>query len=130
MMDTRKLVIHETAKVAIGVGICLAVMYGVFALLGHFDWHVLVGGIIGSVLSILNFFFMAVNVNNAADKAVNQDVKGGKSLIRFSYTTRLAAIFVILFAFAKSGVTNPLASVLPIAFVRPVITVAEFFNKK
>ena len=129
-MDTRKLVIHETAKVALGVVICLAVMYGVFALLGYFDWHVLVGGLVGAVLSILNFFFMAVNVNNAADKAVNQDVKGGKSLIRFSYTTRLAVMFLILFAFAKSGITNPLASVLPVAFVRPVITVAEFFNKK
>ena len=129
-MDTRKLVIHETSKVALGVVICLAVMYAVFALLGSFDRHVLVGGLVGTVLAILNFFFMAVNVNNAADKAVNQDVKGGKSLIRFSYTTRIVVIFLVLFAFAKGGITNPLASVLPLAFVRPVITIAEFFNKK
>ena len=66
----------------------------------------------------------------AADKAVNQDVKGGKTQVRFSYTTRLIAMFAVLFAFAKSGVADPLASVLPLAFVRPVITVAEFFRKK
>ena len=129
-METRKLVLHETAIVALGVAICLGIMYGIFALLGYFDLKVLIGGLVGSVLAILNFFFMAVSVNAAADKALNQDVKGGKTQVRFSYTTRLIVIFLVLIAFAKSGIANPLASVLPLAFVRPVITIAEFFRKK
>lgn len=129
-METRRLVLHETSIIAAGVAIGVGVMYGVFVLLGYFDWKVLVGGLVGGVLAILNFFFMAVNVNNAADKAMSDDVKGGKSLIRFSYTTRLVAMFVILLAFVKGGIANPIASVLPLAFVRPVITIAEFFRKK
>ena len=129
-METRKLVLHETAIVALGVAICLGIMYGIYALLGYFSIKVLIGGLVGSVLAILNFFFMAVSVNAAADKALNQDVKGDKTQVRFSYTTRLIAMFAVLFAFAKSGVADPLASVLPLAFVRPVITVAEFFRKK
>ena len=129
-MDSRETVFQETKIIVIGVGICLAIMFGVYALIGRLSRQVLLGGIVGSVLAVLNFFFMAVNACAAADKAVNQDVKGGKSLMKFSYTTRLAVIFVVLFACVKSGLCDALASVLPLLFVRPSITIAEFFRKK
>ena len=129
-MDSRKIVIKETGIVALGVAVCLVIMYGVFAVLGSFDVHVLIGGILGAILTVLNFFFMAVSVNSAADKAADQDVKGGKRQVKLSYATRMLAIFLILLAFVKSGVAHPLASVLPLAFVWPVVTVTEFFRKK
>jgi len=128
-MDSRKIVYRETGIVAIGQAICLAVMYAVFALLGYFDKTVLLGGIIGTVLAVGNFFFMAVGASLAADKAVNQDVKGGTALVKSSYMLRLLVIFLILFACVKSGLCNAFASVLPLVFVRPIITVAEFFRK-
>ncbi|MBQ2955930.1 MAG: ATP synthase subunit I [Clostridia bacterium] len=128
-MDSRKIVYRETGIIAVGQIICLAVMYIVFALLGYFDRAVLLGGIIGTVLSLANFFFMAVSASLAADKAVNQDVKSGTALMKGSYLVRLAVIFVILLACVKSGLCNPIASVLPLVFVRPIITVAEFFRK-
>lgn len=128
-MESRKLVYKETGIILIGEIICLGLMLGIFALLGHFDMKVLLGGIIGTVLSVLNFFFMAVSTVQATEKAINQDVKGGKKQIKASYSLRMLMIFVVLFAFVKSGLCNPLASVLPLAFVRPVITVAEFFRK-
>ena len=129
-MDSRKVVYHETAIVAIGEVICLAVMLAVYALLSRFNSAVLLGGVIGTLLAVLNFFFMAVGASLAADKAVNQDVAGGKKQIKLSYTFRMIAIFVILFACVKSGLCDALASVLPLVFVRPVLTVAEFFRKK
>ncbi len=128
-MDARKIVLRETAIVAVGQVICTAVMYGVFALLGRFDVTVLLGGVVGAVLAIANFFFMAVSVSLAADKAVAQDVAGGRKLTKTSYILRLVVIFVVLFAFVKSGLCHVLAAVLPLAFVRPIITVAEFFRK-
>ncbi len=128
-MESRKVVFKETGIVAIGEVICLALMLGVYALLGYFSMKVLLGGAVGTVLSVVNFFFMAVNAVMAADKAVNQDVNGGKRQIKASYTLRMALIFVVLFAFVKSGLCDPLASVLPLVFVRPVITIAEFFRK-
>lgn len=128
-MESRKIVYKETGIIAIGEIICLALMLGIFALLGYFSPQVLLGGIVGTILAVLNFFFMAVNAVMAADKAVNQDVKGGKRQIKASYSMRMMLIFVILFAFVKSGLCNPLASVLPLVFVRPVITIAEFFRK-
>ena len=129
-MQERTFILNETAIVALGVGICVAVMIGIFALLGHFDWKVLTGGIIGGLLSVANFLFMAIGASLAADKAQEQNVKGGQALIRNSYMLRLAVLFVILFACAKGGIANPIALVLPLIFVRPVLTVAEFFRKK
>ena len=129
-MDSRKIVLNETKIIAIGEVICLALMLAVYALLGRMDGSVLLGGAVGAILAVANFFFMAMSTSQAVDKAAGQDVKGGQKQIRLSYTLRLLAIFVILFACVKSGLCNALASVLPLLFVRPVITVAEFFRKR
>ena len=102
----------------------------VFALLGRFDLSVLWGSLAGAVLSIGNFFFMAVGASLAADKAENQDVKGGSLLVRNSYMVRLLILLIVLIACAKSGVFNLIALVIPLLFVRPTLTVAEFFRKK
>lgn len=128
-MSVRKFVLKETRIIAIGECIGVAAMWGVFALLGHFDRTVLLGGIAGAVLSVLNFFFMALSADMAADRAVNQDVKGGKKMMQSFMMTRMLAIFIVLIAFAKSGLCNPLSMVVPFVMVRPTITVAEFFRK-
>ena len=129
-MESRKIVYRETGIVAIGVAVCTAVMMLVFALLGRFHLSVLWGSLAGAVLSIGNFFFMAVGASLAADKAENQDVKGGSLLVRNSYMVRLLILLIVLIAFAKSGVFNLIALVIPLLFVRPTLTVAEFFRKK
>lgn len=129
-MDSRKIVFEETAIVAVGEVVCAGVMIAVFALLGYFDITVLLGAAAGALLSVLNFFFMAVVASLAADKAEQQDVEGGQKLIKASYPIRILALAVILIACAKSGWFHVLALALPLIFVRPILTVAEFFRKK
>ena len=128
-MESRKFVYRETALVAIGQAICVAVMIGIFALLGHFDMTVLWGGIAGGILAVLNFFFMAVGATLAADKAEEQNVKGGQATIQISYIVRMVLLFVILFALVKSGLCNVIAAVLPLVFTRPILSIGEFFRK-
>ena len=128
-MNSRRYVIQETLRVAIGVAVCVAAMIGIFALLGQFSREVVLGGIVGGLVAVGNFFFMAVGVTLAADKAENQDVKAGKALVSSSYTIRLIVMAVVLFAAAKSGYCNVFALVIPLVFVRPVLTVGEFFRK-
>lgn len=128
-MESRKFVYRETALVAIGQAICVGVMIGIFALLGHFNMSVLWGGLAGFVLAVLNFFFMAVGATLAADKAEEQNVKGGKATIQISYILRMVLLFVVLFALVKSGLCNVIAAVLPLAFTRPIISIGEFFRK-
>ena len=130
MDESRKIVIRETALIAVGELLCCGIMVGVFALLGAFSWQVLWGAVVGFVLTVANFFVMAVGTALAADKAENQNVTAGKNIIRGSMALRYIVLFVILIAFAKSGICNVLAMVLPLAFVRPVLMMGEFFRKK
>ncbi|MBQ2893744.1 MAG: ATP synthase subunit I [Oscillospiraceae bacterium] len=128
-MDSRKLVFRETAVVAIGQVICVAAMIGIYALLGAYSCAVLLGGIFGGILAVLNFFFMAISAMIAADKAERQNVAGGKLTVQLSFIVRTAVLFVVLFALIKSGLCDTLASVLPLVFTRPIISVGEFFRK-
>lgn len=128
-MDSKKIVWQETGIVAAGVLLCTALMVGVFAMVGKYDTSVLLGAAVGAVLSVGNFFFMAVGISLAADKAENQEVNAGKLLARNSYLIRLLVLAVLLFACAKSGIFNLFALVLPLVFVRPSLTIAEFFRK-
>jgi len=129
-MDSRKLVLKETAIILLGEAICVAAMIGIYVLLGFYDTDVLLGGIVGAVIAAANFFFMAMMTQLAADRAENQDVEGGKKLLKASYPIRLLVLALVLIACGKSGFFNVLALVLPLVFVRPILMIAEFFRKK
>lgn len=128
-MNSRKLILVETGIVAAGQAICTAAMIGVFALLHAFDRTVLLGGIVGALIAIGNFFAMALGAMIAADKAAKEDVKGGKATLKASMTGRLLAMAVLLIVFAKSGYCNVLALLIPMVFTRPILTLYEFFRK-
>lgn len=130
MDESRKIALRETLYILIGVSVLTAVMFGVYGLLGRFDTSVLLGGIIGALLAVGNFFFMAVSATLAADKAQQQNVKGGSLLMGMSYPLRFLILAGILLLCGISGKFNPLALVLPLAFVRPVLTLSAFFRKR
>ena len=129
-MDVRKELLRQTGVVALGEALGVAAMIGIFVLLRKFDISVLWGGIVGGLVAIANFFVMAIGVNIAADKAQNQDVKGGQAAIKGSYLLRMILMVVVLVAFAKSGICNVIALVVPLVFVRFTLTLWEFFRRK
>lgn len=129
-MNSRKIALRETGIIAIGVLIGTAAMIGIFALIGRYSSKVLLGGIVGAVIAILNFFSMAVISTLAADRAEQQDPEGGKKLLKGSYPIRFLVLAVLLILFAKSGHFHVAALVLPLIFIRPTITISEFFRKK
>ena len=129
-MNAKNTAFQETRNVLIGQILCSAAMIAVFAVLGYYQRSVLLGGIAGAVIATANFFFMSFFANRAADKAEAQDVAGGQKLIQLSYMGRMLGMFLALIVLAKSGFCHPLALVLPLAFTRPILTIAEIFNKK
>ena len=129
MSESRKFVLKETLLVLAGTLLGSVLMCGVCALLGKFGLDVVLGGLVGTLLATGNFFFMAVSATLAADKAEKDNVKGGKAMMRSSYMVRLVVLFAVLFACAKSGWFDLIALVLPLVFVRPVLSLGEFFRK-
>ena len=128
-MDSREIVYKETAIVAIGELILSAAMVGVFAALGFFKMNVLWGALTGALVMIANYFLMAVTVSLASDRASRGEVKRAKSMVQLSGLVRLALMGVALVVAIKLG-ANVIALVLPLAFVRPILLLAEFFRKK
>ena len=129
-MDGVKFVKRETMLVATGEMLLVGVMIAVFAIIGKFDLTVLIGGLAGGILTILNFFIMALNAVSASDKAVKNDVNGGKSLMHFSYIARYAVIFIVLCVLAITKIGHPIACALPLVFIQPVIIARNFLKKK
>ena len=130
MTESRKYVIKETLTVLLGVAVCAALMMAVYAIIGKFSLSVALGGLVGTLLAVGNFFFMAMIATLAADRAQQQDVEGGQKLIKSSWPIRLVVLAAVLFICGKSEYFDVVALVLPLVFVRPVLTVREFFRKK
>lgn len=120
----------QTTAIILGQLFGAAVLVGIFAILGKLDLSVILGSLVGAAVATANFLIMALFANRAADKAQQQDVAGGQKLVQLSYIGRLIGIFGILALCAKSGYFHPLALVLPLAYNRPVLTLAELFQKK
>lgn len=129
-MDNRKYVFTQAAIVLVGELVLSALMVGIFALLDYFDLSVVLGAAAGSLIAAVNHLVLILGVIAAADKAEKQDVKGGQMLVQMSYLGRLIGLFLILILCAKSGIFNLIALALPLAFTRPVLTIAEYLNKK
>lgn len=128
-MDSKKIVFQQTALVAVGEVLCTGIMLGIYALIGFWSTAVLVGGIVGAVLAIGNFFFMAIGAMLAADKAQQQDVKGGQAMLHTSMLLRYVLMIGVLVLFAWRKLGDPVAMVIPIFLLRPVMMVGQFFGK-
>jgi hypothetical protein len=130
MTESRKLVFKETAIIAVGEVICVALMCAVYALIGKFSVAVLLGGFIGLLVATGNFFSLALVSTLASDKAEAGDPVSGQKLMKSSYPIRLLVMAAALILCAKSGMFDVIALVVPLLFVRPILTVKEFFRKK
>ena len=128
-MDSRKIALQETRTIAIGEVVGVALMLGVFALLGKFDRSVLLGGIAGGVIAVANFFAMAMITTLAADRAEKGEVQQAQKMVQLSSTVRLVVMGLVLFLCIRMG-ANVVALLVPLLLERPILMLSEFFRKK
>lgn len=129
-MHLRKMIFREIIPAAIGQGICVTAMFSIFLLTGRFDRTVLLGGLAGWMISLLNFFLMSCFACIAAERAEHQDIAGGRNLIRLSYIGRMAGIFLILTVCAGTGWFHVAALAIPLLFTQPILAILELFRGK
>jgi len=122
--------IHQFARVAVIEFLCVALMIGVYAVIGRLTNKVLLGAAAGYLVTIGNFLALSISVSRAADMA-EQTGESGKAqmLVRASATGRLLVVGAILFIVLKAGLCDPLASLLPLLFVKPGLMIVEYFRK-
>ena len=126
LMKHKNPAITETVRILVGMLICLALMLGVYALIQKFSLAVLFGGLVGTVVAVGNFFFMAIGLSNLAD-----DAEKGRVKIRLqgSFLVRTLAMMGLLVVAIWFGKCDPVATILPLLFVRPILTVEQFILK-
>lgn len=129
-MKSHTIVWQETRAVVLGQLVCCAAVLGVYFLIGKFSTAAVLGVLAGGLLAAVNFFAMAMSADIAADKGENQDIAGGQKLVTMSYLGRMVGLFAVLALCAKSGYFDLIALVLPLLFVRPILTVKELIRKK
>ena len=132
MEQSRKDVLKQTGMIAIGQAVGTAVMIGIYLILQKFEMKVIWGALVGNVLAVGNFLFMAIVATLAADRAKKQDVEGGQKLMKASYPIRLLVLAAVLALCAWKGKTifDLLALVLPLAFTHLTAMLVSFFRKK
>lgn len=115
-----KTVVKETVTVGVGEVLFSGATVGIFALLGHFRQSVLWGALVGCFVAIGNYLLMAITVSAAAKKAARGAVQPARKMIQLSSVLRFAAMGAILAICLKLG-ANPLALLLPLLFIRPIL---------
>lgn len=128
-MQARKHVFREIGIMAVGELIGGALTVAVFWALGYFQPNVLWGTLAGCLVTLGNYFFMAVTVDLAADRAEKGEVQQAQKMVRLSSTVRLAVMAFVLFLCIRMG-ANVVALLVPLLLERPILMLSEFFRKK
>lgn len=129
-MFHNKAAIHQLLRVAAGEVVCVALMLGVYALIGRFSTPVLGGAIFGCIAAIAYFLSLSITVSKAVDR-VQETGEASKATrsIQASSSGRYIVLALVYIVILKAGLCDPVASVLPLLFLPVSINVTEYFRK-
>lgn len=156
MQNKTKLPLFEVTAMIIGEIITSAVIIAAFMVVNlvkdapllHFS--VPVGALLGSLITVLNFILLSILTTRAINKALADRTEGVEMsdeeaeafakahqakvqlAMTVSYVIRIATMVVTLIvAFIFKGIFNPIATIVPIFMMRPILTATQLLlNKK
>ena len=124
----------ETEKVAAGTAIGVILMWVVFGILHvampekvPFDYTVILGGLCGGIVAVLNFFTMGITVQRIVSLE-NQDA--AQRVMRSSYSKRMFLQLVWCIVAITTPYFQFAAGLLPLHFPGAAIKIAGIFGKK
>lgn len=111
---------EETKKLAIFVASCVAVMIAVFFVLSlmkpdkvPFDYTVILGGVVGGFVAVLNFFLMGITVQNVVEI---KEENSAKAQMKASYMYRMFMMMLWTVLAIVLPIFQTVAGVLPLFF--------------
>ena len=147
-MKNSKLPLYETVSIVVGELISSIIVCAVYLLIKKFDLSVALGAILGSCVTVANFFFLMISTNRAIDKAMAERGEGEitdeeaaefaakhqagiQAAVKLSYVIRTLSIaLALVLAFLLDGVFNVIATLVPLLMLRPILTVSQLIKKK
>ncbi len=122
-MKLQKAVVKETLRISAGSLILAALMNIIFLLLSSWDISVLLGSLLGTFLSVANFFLLALTVQQITNSP--HDEKRGRLKLQFSYSMRMLLLIVIIIIAIQIDLFNWLATAIPLLFPRITIMLMQ-----
>lgn len=139
---------REAIAVLCGDVIVSALIVAVYLLIGEYDYTVITGAALGSLVTVVNLFILSISINRAIDKYMKlrgnsemdeetaaafaaenaksvQLAASGTYLIR---TLLMAAALVSAFVFSNHF--DVIATVIPLITYRPILYVFELIRNK
>ena len=138
---------REICILAVGEIIVSAIVIAVFLIVKKYELSVLLGAILGSVVTVANFVWLAISVNRAFDKALlargdgemdeeaverftAQHGKAIENAAKLSYIIRTVSILAVLVLGFLIKIFNPISAVIPLLMYRPILTLGEIIKMK
>lgn len=119
--------LRELLPIFLAEIVLTGVMLGVYALLRHCTQPVLLGAALGAGVSLLNFLFLIIGVLRASKK---ENQTAAQLAVRVFYILRTVAVLIALVIALKSARFDPVATLLPLCFMRIALFAAELMRKK
>ena len=126
MQKIDKVVLKETAYIAVWVLIFSTMMQAVFLIIGKWDHTVLLGNIYSGIAVVLNYLSIGLSVQKALSK---EDSKDAKQSMRLAGTSRMLTMFIVAILGVVLDIFNTIAVVIPLLFPRLAIFVRPLCNK-
>ena len=117
-------VLRETAYIALCVTAMTAVVCLVFLLIGKWSTSVLLGGLLGTAVSVLNFFLMGVTVQSA----VGMDDKSMHRRVRVSWLLRMLLVAGVVVLGALVPCFNVISTILPLFLLKIALFIRPLFG--
>ena len=108
------------------IALC-GVMVGIYAIIGYLDNTVLFGALLGLAASTANYGMMIFSLLRAEK---SEDPKKGQLKAQGFFVVRMLVLLAILIVALKFGPFNPLATLLPLVFMRIAIFLGGLVIKK
>ena len=119
--------LRELLPIFLAVIVLTGVMLGIYALCGSCKKPILLGAALGAGVSLLNFLFLIIGVLRASKK---ENQTAAQLAVRVFYVLRTVAVLIALVIALKSARFDPVATLLPLCFMRIALFAAELMRKK
>lgn len=116
---------RDLMRMLVGLALMCIVMYGVFALLGYWQWQTALGSLLGFAMTFGNFYLLYRSV----DKVLSMDDENEAKVHQLgNYWARIIMIAVVVVFALRSKAVNGYATIIPLVFPRLLIYVFQFID--
>lgn len=146
-MNKQKLPVRELLAILIGEVITSLIICGVFLIIKKYTYKVLLGVLLGSSVTLLNFLVLSIMTNRVINRFL--EARGNEEMseedaaalalkfqgqvqnqMKLSFIIRILVLAATLIVAFVSDIFNPLATVIPLLMLRPIITISEIIKRK